>query len=84
MKTANAAICRKNKNDKRFPVSENLLTNQKILDILKQENVKATFFILGSNVDARKDVVKRMYEEGHYLANHGYSHTYSNIYSTSS
>ena len=44
--------------------------------------MKATFFILGSNVDARKDVVKRMYEEGHYLANHGYSHTYSNIYST--
>lgn len=41
----------------------------KILDILKQENVKATFFILGSNVDSRKDVVKRMYEEGHYLAN---------------
>ena len=37
----------------------------KILDILKQENVKATFFILGSNVDSRKDVVKRMYEEGH-------------------
>ena len=54
----------------------------KILDILKQENVKATFFILGSNVDSRKDVVKRMYEEGHYLANHGYSHTYSKIYSS--
>lgn len=54
----------------------------KILDILKQENVKATFFVLGSNVDARQDMVKRMYHEGHYIANHGYSHTYSQIYSS--
>lgn len=54
----------------------------KILDILKQENVKATFFVLGSNVDARQDMVKRMYDEGHYIANHGYSHTYSQIYSS--
>ena len=46
----------------------------KILDILKQENVKATFFILGSNVDSRKDVVKRMYEEGHLIGNHTYTH----------
>lgn len=54
----------------------------KILDILKEENVKATFFVLGSNVDIRQDVIKRMYEEGHYIANHGYSHTYSQIYAT--
>lgn len=53
-----------------------------ILDTLKQENVKATFFVLGSNVDYRKDMVKRMYEEGHYIANHGYSHVYSQIYSS--
>lgn len=54
----------------------------KILDILKQENVKATFFVLGSNVEQRQDMVKRMYDEGHYIANHGYSHTYSQIYSS--
>lgn len=53
-----------------------------ILDTLKQENVKATFFVLGSNVDYRKDMVKRMYEEGHYVANHGDSHVYSQIYSS--
>lgn len=44
--------------------------------------MKATFFVLGSNVELRPDVVKRMYEEGHYIASHGYSHVYSQIYSS--
>ncbi len=52
------------------------------MDILKQENVKASFFVLGSRVEAMPDIVKRIYEEGHYIANHGYSHTYSSIYSS--
>ena len=51
-----------------------------ILDELKKENIKATFFILGTNVKGREDLLKRMYEEGHYIANHGYTHTYSKIY----
>ena len=51
-----------------------------ILDILKQENVPATFFVLGVNVDKYPQTVKRIYEEGHYIANHGYSHIYSSIY----
>ncbi len=51
-----------------------------ILDTLKQENVKATFFVLGSRVEAQPDMVKRMYEEGHFIANHGYSHKYTSIY----
>lgn len=51
-----------------------------ILDELKKENIKATFFILGTNVKGREDVLKRMYEEGHYIANHGYTHSYSEIY----
>lgn len=55
------------------------VTNQ-ILDTLKQEKVKATFFVLGSNVKALPNVVKRIYDEGHYIANHGYSHVYSKIY----
>ena len=51
-----------------------------ILDTLKKENVKATFFLLGSRVDLYPDIVKRQYAEGHYLASHGYSHIYSQIY----
>lgn len=54
-----------------------------ILDTLKRENVKATFFLLGSRVELNPDIVKREYEEGHYLASHGYSHVYSQIYVSS-
>jgi len=53
-----------------------------ILDILKQENVKATFFILGSRVDLYPDIIKRQYDEGHFIASHGYSHIYSQIYAS--
>lgn len=51
-----------------------------ILDVLKQENVPATFFVLGSRVELNPDLLKREQEEGHYIANHGYSHQYSQIY----
>lgn len=51
----------------------------KILDILKEENVKATFFIL--NYDANKEyLVKREANEGHSIGIHGYSHDYNKIY----
>lgn len=53
-----------------------------ILDVLKQENIKATFFLLGSRVELSPDIVKREYDEGHYLASHGYSHIYSQIYAS--
>lgn len=53
-----------------------------ILDILKRENIKATFFVLGARVNTMPEIVKRTYEEGHYIANHGYSHIYSTIYSS--
>ena len=53
-----------------------------ILDVLKQENIKATFFLLGSRVDLNPNIVKREYDEGHYLASHGYSHVYSQLYSS--
>lgn len=51
-----------------------------ILDVLKKQNVKATFFVLGSSVENNPEIVKRAYLEGHYIANHGYSHNYEKIY----
>ena len=42
----------------------------KILDILKAENVKASFFVIGKYVDRHPELIKREYEEGHYIANH--------------
>ena len=53
-----------------------------ILDLLQQENIKTTFFTLGSRVELFPEIVKREYEEGHYVANHGYSHVYSQIYTS--
>ena len=51
-----------------------------ILDLLKANDIKATFFVLGNRVGINPDIVKRAYDEGHYIANHGYSHVYSKIY----
>ena len=55
----------------------------KVLDILKEEDIKATFFVIGKYVDTHPDIVKRAYEEGHYIANHGYDHKNSNLYKSS-
>lgn len=54
-------------------------TTPKILDILKEKNVKATFFILNYN-EAGEKIVKRAFSEGHTIGIHGYSHLYSEIY----
>lgn len=51
-----------------------------ILDILDKYNIKATFFVLGTRVKQNPDILKREYETGHYIANHGYSHKYSSVY----
>lgn len=53
-----------------------------ILDVLKEENVKATFFVLGKMVKINPEILKREKEEGHYIANHSYSHEYDKIYSS--
>jgi peptidoglycan-N-acetylglucosamine deacetylase len=46
----------------------------KILDILKKNGVKATFFVVGWRVEAYPDIVKRIVAEGHILGNHSYNH----------
>lgn len=51
-----------------------------ILDTLKSEKIKATFFVLGNRVGYYPEIVKREFQEGHYIANHGYTHQYNLIY----
>ncbi len=53
-----------------------------ILQILANENIKASFFVLGSRVELLPELVKQEYDAGHYIANHGYSHDYSRVYSS--
>ena len=57
---------------------------QQILDILKQYNVKATFFVIGKTDDLSKEMYKKIVEEGHTLGMHSYSHKYSVIYDSMS
>lgn len=53
----------------------------KILDLLKEEDIKATFFVLNySNI--YEPIIKRIVEEGHTIALHTYTHNYQLIYSS--
>lgn len=47
---------------------------EKILDTLKKENVKATFFLTGHYVTSAPELVKRMVKEGHTIGNHSDKH----------
>ena len=52
---------------------------EKILDVLKENNVKATFFITGHYLNTQPDIVKRMIEEGHIVGNHTPNYLMSGI-----
>lgn len=52
----------------------------KILDVLKEYDVKATFFVVGKTDEQSIRAYQRIVEEGHTLAMHSYSHVYSEIY----
>lgn len=47
---------------------------EELLDALKERNITATFFVTGQNAELHPDLIKRMYDEGHLIGNHTYSH----------
>ena len=55
---------------------------EKVLDILKEEDVRATFFIVGDRVQGREKTLRRIAAEGHTLGVHSQTHVYSEIYSS--
>lgn len=59
----------------------NIVTNR-ILDILKEKEVKATFFVVGNKIQGREEILKRINAEGHSIGLHTYTHKYRKIYST--
>lgn len=61
------------------PTAENTVA---VLDTLKEKNVKATFFVVGENVEKHPEVAKRIVEEGHTIGIHCYSHDYKEIYAS--
>lgn len=47
---------------------------ERLLDGLKERGVHATFFLVGKKIPSLEKTVARMYEEGHQVANHSFSH----------
>jgi len=45
-----------------------------ILNILKEEKVKATFFLVGEQIEQQPDLYNKIISDGHVIANHSYSH----------
>lgn len=57
-----------------FDDGPNALYTERLLDGLAERDVKATFFLIGRNVEAHPEIVSRIAEEGHLIGNHTYSH----------
>lgn len=53
---------------------------EQLLDGLKRRGIKATFFVTGEHADLHRDIIERMYKEGHLIGNHTYSHLQLNNY----
>jgi peptidoglycan-N-acetylglucosamine deacetylase len=53
------------------PSAEN---TPRLLEMLKQRNIKATFFLIGQNVAANPDLVRRILADGHEIGNHSWTH----------
>lgn len=51
----------------------------KVLDILKKNNIKGTFFVVGQNVKNYPDLTKRVVTDGHIIANHTWHHWYHHM-----
>jgi peptidoglycan/xylan/chitin deacetylase (PgdA/CDA1 family) len=49
-------------------------TTPQLLDILKQRNIKATFFMIGQNAEQSPAIVQRILAEGHEIGNHSWTH----------
>jgi peptidoglycan-N-acetylmuramic acid deacetylase len=47
---------------------------ERVLDTLKKENVTGAFFVLGNLIEKNTDLILRMFDEGHLVCNHTYSH----------
>lgn len=65
-----------------FDDGPSITNTPKILDVLNSYNVKATFFIIGSQLDNEgcRMLLKRIYNEGHAIGNHTYCHNYKYLY----
>lgn len=57
------------------------LITPEILEILRENDIKATFFVIGNMAEKNPELIHQIQEEGHLICNHTYSHNYKLIYS---
>ncbi|SDZ25260.1 Peptidoglycan/xylan/chitin deacetylase, PgdA/CDA1 family [Evansella caseinilytica] len=58
-----------------FDDGPSLITEQ-ILDVLRQKNARAIFFMVGTQIESYPSLAQRAAAEGHFIGNHSYSHPY--------
>ena len=72
-------ICRGNRVEKAvaltFDDGPDPIHTPRILEILEKNNIKATFFLIGSKIETYPELAKRSYDEGHIIGNHTFSHS---------
>jgi peptidoglycan/xylan/chitin deacetylase (PgdA/CDA1 family) len=66
-----------------FDDAPNAQTTPQVLDVLKQYNVKAMFCLIGQEAERNPELVRRIIDEGHIVANHTYNHSASFTFATS-
>lgn len=73
-------ICRVNTDEKKMTITfddgPHPVYTIAVLDTLRQNNIKAVFFVKGREVAKHPDIIQRMDEEGHVIANHSWSHSH--------
>jgi peptidoglycan/xylan/chitin deacetylase (PgdA/CDA1 family) len=55
---------------------------EQVLDILKMEDIKGTFFLIGKNVEVYPQIAREIVEQGHSVGNHSYTHPWSLSFET--
>lgn len=66
-----------------FDDAPNAQTTPQVLDVLKQYNVKAMFCLIGQEAERNPELVRRIIDEGHIVANHTYNHSAGFTFATS-
>lgn len=65
-----------------FDDGPNRIITPKVLQILDQYQIPATFFVIGTSVEQSPEVLKEIVEKGHAVGNHTYTHRYEDVYSS--
>lgn len=56
------------------------ISTPKYLNVLRENHVKATFFMTGAKMEKHPDIVREIASEGHAIGNHSYTHNYGSLY----